>query len=78
MFYLCLFECRKRSARKKHNEKEKSNQFSPFLRALIAESGRRPIIESFFIQDKKKEGAMLVTVEDKNFNYKYPKKNMIN
>ena len=37
-----------------------------------------PRNKPFFIQDKKKEGAMLVTVEDKNFNYKYPKKNMIN
>ena len=37
-----------------------------------------PRNKPFFIQDKIKEGPMLVTVEDKNFNYKYPKKNMIN
>ena len=30
--------------------------------------------KSFFIQDDQKEGAMLITIKDKNFNYRKAEK----
>ena len=35
---------------------------------MSLDNNKYPRNKPFFIQDKKKEGAMLVTVEDKNFN----------